>query len=131
MHLIVDSSNRIVDICKYPFYVRRQKNGIVVRCGEELADAIYSDNTDTFWPIENVGYLCESHTAVEVETVPEEVVVGYYFYQAGEFYPTESDLAALEKSKKLEVQTAALEQQVTDLQMALCDMYEAMEVMMS
>ena len=127
MYLILDSKDRIVDICENFCYVRRQRNGVVVRCQKERADGIYSDHTDSFWPLEKVGYLCESHRLEEVDMVPEEVVIGYYFYHAGEFTTTEEDMAALAKVKEPEERTKSLESQVTDLQMALCDMYETME----
>lgn len=131
MYLILDSTKRIVDICAQPCYVRRQKNGIVVRCEKERADGIYSDNTDSFWPLEKVGYLCESHTLEEVDMVPEEVAVGYYFYHAGEFYTTEADLAALAKARAPEERTAALEQQAEAAENALCEQDAAMDQRMS
>ena len=95
MYLILDSTNRIAEICERPRYVRRQKNGVVVLCEQEKADAIYSDDSNTFWPLEPVGYLCEKHRLVAVDTVPAGVVAGYYFYHAGEFFTTEESLTAL------------------------------------
>lgn len=103
MYLILDSTGRIMDICNSPSYARRQKNGIVIRCNRDAADAIYSDRTDSFWPIERNGYLCDGHTLVEVESVPVEVVAGFYFYHAGEFYTTETERINLAKSKASEV----------------------------
>lgn len=107
MYLILDSKKRITDICEHPNYVRRQKNGVITLSDKEHADAIYSDHTDAFWPIDKVGYLCEGHTVVEVETVPERVAAGYYYYHAGEFYTTEADLSALAKSKAPELANIA------------------------
>lgn len=97
MYLITNSSKLIVEICNHPCYVRRQSNGVVILSDQEHADAIYSNDSDTFWPIERVGYLCDSHTLVEVESVPNDVVAGYYFYNdnAGEFYTTEENLTKL------------------------------------
>ena len=95
MFLITNSEKLITEICKNPCYVRRQKNGVVILCDKENADAIYSNDTNTFWPIVKVGYLCESHTLIEVETIPVNVMAGFYFYHAGEFYTTEENLAAI------------------------------------
>lgn len=103
MYLILDSTKKIAEICKHPCYVRRQDNGVVILSDPEHADAIYSNDSDSYWPTEKVGYLCESHTLVEVENVPGEVVAGYYFYHAGEFYTTEANLTALAKAKAPEV----------------------------
>lgn len=103
MYLILDSTDRIAEICEHPSYVRRQDNGVVILSDQEHADAIYSNDSDSFWPTEKLGYLCESHTLVEVESVPAEVVAGFYFYNAGEFYTTEANLTALAKAKAPEV----------------------------
>lgn len=103
MYLILDSTDRIAEICEHPCYVRRQDNGVVILSDQEHADAIYSNDSDSFYPTEKLGYLCESHTLVEVESVPAEVVAGFYFYHAGEFYTTEANLTALAKAKAPEV----------------------------
>lgn len=103
MYLILTSANLIAEICQHPCYVRRQKNGVVILSDEEHADAIYSNDSNSFYPTEKLGYLCESHTLVEVDAVPETVAAGYYFYHAGEFYTTEANLAALARSKAPEI----------------------------
>lgn len=103
MYLIINSANLIVEICEHPCYVRRQTNGVVILSEKSTADAIYSNDSNTFWPTEKVGYLCDSHTLVEVESVPTEVVAGYYFYHAGEFYTTEANLNALAKAQAPEL----------------------------
>lgn len=99
MYLIVDSTKRVVEVCEHPSYVRRQANGVVILSDKEHADAIYSNDSNTFWAVAPIGYLCESHTLIEVESVPAEVVPGFYYYYAGEFYTTEADLNALAESK--------------------------------
>lgn len=103
MYLIINSKKLIAEICEHPCYVRRQANGVVILSDEEHADAIYSNDSDSFYPTEKVRYLCESHTLVEVENVPRGVVAGYYFYHAGEFYTTEENLNALAKAKAPEL----------------------------
>lgn len=99
MYLILNSQNLVAEICEHPSYVRRQHNGVVVLCDRDEADAIYSNDSDSFFPIERVGYLCDTHRLEEVESVPAEVIAGYYFYHAGEFYTTEGNLSALAKAK--------------------------------
>ncbi len=95
MYLILNSKNLIMEICKHPCYVVRQSNGVVILSDAKHADAIYSNDTDTFWQTKNIGYLCDSHRLVEVDEIPPEVVAKYYFYHAGEFYTTEEFLQAL------------------------------------
>ena len=99
MYLIVDSTKRVVEVCEHPSYVRRQTNGVVILSDKEHADAIYSNDSNTFWAVSPIGYLCESHALIEVESVPAEVVPGFYYYHAGEFYTTEADLNALAESR--------------------------------
>lgn len=103
MYLITNSANLIVEICEHPCYVRKQANGVVVLREQDKADAIYSNDSNTFWPTQQVGYLCDRHTLVEVEKVPAEVVAGFYFYHAGEFYTTEANLTALAKARAPEL----------------------------
>lgn len=103
MYLIIDSTNRVVEICERPCYVRRQANGVVILSDKVHADAIYSNDSDTFWTTEITGYLSDKHTLVEVDTVPSEVVAGYYFYHAGKFYTTEENLTALAKAQAPDV----------------------------
>lgn len=103
MYLVINSMKLIAEICKHPSYVRKQPNGVVVLSDKENADAIYSNDSDTFWPTASTGYLCESHTLVEVDSVPAEVKAGYYFYHAGEFYTTEGNLTALARAKAPDV----------------------------
>lgn len=63
---------------------------------------------------------------IEVADVPDTYAEAVKIYEMGQA-AYEAELA----KPTPEEQTAALEQQVTDLQMALCEMYEAMEVMRS
>lgn len=103
MFLILTSTNLIAEICKRPCYVKRQKNGVVILSEPERADAIYSNDSNRFYQLTSINYLNETHTLVEVDSVPESVVAGYYFYDAGEFYTTEATLSELAKSRSAEV----------------------------
>lgn len=88
MFLILNSSNLIVDISEYANYVRTQNNGITVFCEKEKADAIYSANTDKFYPLEHSGYLGDSFTMVEIDEVSSRIRAGYHYFISGEFYVT-------------------------------------------
>lgn len=107
MFLILTSANLIAEICERPCFVRRQDNGVVILSDKENADAIYSNDSNRFYQLKSVNYLNDTHTLVEVESVPESVVAGYYFYDAGEFYTTEKNLAELAKAKAPEVASLA------------------------
>lgn len=98
MYLIVNSEYKIVDISNISRYVRRQSNGIVVLCDRADAEAIYSDDHNTYYPIGRVGYVVDSHQLVEVDSVPDGVVAGYYYYRNGEFYTSDRELDKLSKS---------------------------------
>ena len=87
-----------MDICEVAKYVRRQSNGIVVSCPQDDAEAIYSDDSNTFYPIERTGFVAEGHTLVQVDSVPDGVVAGYYYYRNGEFYTSDRELDKLSKS---------------------------------
>ncbi len=98
--------------------------------------------------LDSVPY-CDLVIETKTETIlkpviPEETLVETAGDPSAEFveenieYEVLTDIIALEKPAEEDSESpdspakmAALEQQVTDLQMALCDMYEAMEVMMS
>lgn len=98
MYLILNSEYKVMDICEVAKYVRRQSNGIVVSCPQDDAEAIYSDNSNTFYPIERTGFVAEGHTLVQVDSVPDGVVAGYYYYRNGEFYTSDRELDKLSKS---------------------------------
>ena len=98
MYLILNSEYKVMDICEVAKYVRRQSNGIVVSCPQDDAEAIYSDDSNTFYPIERTGFVADSHTLVQVDSVPDGVVAGYYYYRNGEFYTSDRELDKLSKS---------------------------------
>ena len=98
MYLILNSEYKVMDIGEVAKYVRRQSNGIVVSCPQDDAEAIYSDDSNTFYPIERTGFVAEGHTLVQVDSVPDGVVAGYYYYRNGEFYTSDRELDKLSKS---------------------------------
>lgn len=103
MYLIINSEYKIVDISNISRYVHRQPNGIVVLCDKDNAEAIYSDDHNTYYPIERVGYVADSHQLIEVDSVPEGIVAGYYYYRNGEYYTSQRELDELAKSQQSEV----------------------------
>jgi hypothetical protein len=88
-----------MDVTPIAQYVKRQANGVTVQCAPEEADALLSTTADKFFPLESTGYIGDGHMLAEVEEVPPEVVPGYYFYHAGEFYAPEEELARLARDK--------------------------------
>lgn len=103
MYLIINSKNLITEIANHPCYVRRQDNGVVILSDKENADAIYSNDTDKYYPLEKIGYLSECYHLEETENIPNNVAAGFWFYHAGEFYTTEENLTAFAKSKAPEL----------------------------
>jgi hypothetical protein len=99
MYLIINQAKRVMDITSHAQYIKRQKNGVVINCSAEDADAIYSADSDCFFPLERTGYIGDGHSLVEVEIVPDNVEAGYYFYHAGEFYSSDAELARLARDK--------------------------------
>ena len=99
MYLILNSEYKVMDICEAAKYVRRQSNGIVVSCPQDDAEAIYSDDSNAFYPIERTGFVADSHTLVQVDSVPDGVVAGYYYYKDGEFYTSERELEELARAQ--------------------------------
>lgn len=107
MYLIVNSEYKIVDISNISRYVRRQPNGIVVLCDRADAEAIYSDDHNTYYPIERVGYVVDSHQLVEVDSVPEGIVAGYYYYRDGEYYTSQRELNELARAQQADAGSLA------------------------
>lgn len=100
--LVLNPDRLIVEVCERPCYVRRQSNGVVVLSTKDKADAIYSNDSDTFWQLQETNYLNDVHTLIEVESVPAGVVPGFWYHQKGEdgvdeFWTTEELLTELAK----------------------------------
>ena len=95
----------------------KQNNEIFGICKElKYWDNGYPLNVDA-----NTAYPIEIVNVYEVETVPEEVVEGKYCYTPERSFYENKDWKELYDAN---VKVKELEQQVTDLQMALCDVYE-------
>lgn len=103
MYLITNSKKKIVDTCAQACYARMQSNGVPVSCEKDEADAICNMETLAFWHTAPNSFLSDRHELVEVESIPANVVVGYYYYHAGEFYTTSGDLDALAKAQAPEL----------------------------
>lgn len=107
MYLIINSEYKILDVSNISRYVRRQPNGIIVLCGKDNAEAIYSDDHNTYYPIERVGYVVDSHQLVEVDSVPEGIVAGYYYYRDGEYYTSQRELNELARAQQADAGSLA------------------------
>lgn len=103
MYLILNSKNKIVEICQNPAYVKLQSNGVVVLSNEYSADAIYSNDTDKFYQTKRTNYINDEHKMVEVENMPENIVAGYWHYWAGEYYTNEQNMKQMAIDKAPEV----------------------------
>lgn len=153
MYLICDYKGIIAEICQHPVWVRKQANGCVVLCSETDADAIYSNDTDSFYPASKSAVSGNSYHLEEVEEIPDEVAALDWQYSGGQFSQVEEDthlepevraLKTEQLAKSVDSQTTALqlglvesyeqslqaqasaEQQVTDLQIALVELYESL-----
>ena len=83
MYIIINSKNVIVEICKHPCYVRTQTNGVTILSSKDMADAIYSNETDTFYGVRRMGAM-DAYRFIEVAEIPNGVQPGY-IYENGEF----------------------------------------------
>lgn len=97
MFIILNRANLVVSVTSAVSYVRVNDAGLPVVTAPEEAEALYSADADTFYPLGGAavwnggGYHVE-----EVDTVPDVVVPGFWYY-SGEFYTTpekEAELAA-------------------------------------
>ena len=88
MYIIINRANLVVCKTSGVKYVRQMENGSVVLAGEEPATAIYATDNDTFYPLApSIERERDSYRAVELETVPDEVVPGFWYY-SDEFFTT-------------------------------------------
>lgn len=100
MYIILNRANLVVCVTSTIKRVRQQENGLVALAAErEAATAIYAADNDAFYPLTPSGTLGEeTYRAVEVESVPDEVVPGYWYY-TGEFFTTPEKEAEYEKAQ--------------------------------
>lgn len=102
MFIVVNRANLVVCKTSGVKYVRQQPNGVTVLAQDGNATAIYATDTDAFYPLSGSGeWDCESYRAIELEEVPEDVVVGYWYY-SGEFFTTPEKEAELAAQKEQE-----------------------------
>lgn len=85
MYLICDYKGVIAEVCQHPAWVRKQSNGCVVLCDERDADAIYSNDTDSFYPAAKAAASGNPYHLEAVEDVPEGVAPIAWKYENGQF----------------------------------------------
>lgn len=91
---------------------------------EEQAQALAEATGGTITALDSAAY--EWLDGIEVDDVPDTYAVAERIYEAGQA------AYEAEKSKPTPEEIIASQgEQITDLQMALCEMYETMEVMLS
>lgn len=84
MYLICDYKDNIVEVCQRSVWIKRQTNGVDVLCDEADATALYSDDTDTYYPAGKAPTSGVAYRVVEVESVPAGVGKGWK-YEGGKF----------------------------------------------
>lgn len=85
VYLICDYKGTIAEICEQPAYIKRQSNGVDVLCLKSEATAIYSNDTDSFYPAQKAATPGNAYNLVEVEEIPHGVTALTWKYQNGEF----------------------------------------------
>ena len=103
MYLITNSANLIVEICEHPCYVRKQANGVVVLSEQDKATRFTRTTPTPSGLLSRSGTSATGILLLRSRGVPAEVVAGFYFYHAGEFYTTEANLTALAKARAPEL----------------------------
>lgn len=97
MFIILNRANLVVSVTSAVSYVRAAAGGLPVVTTPEDAEAVYSADADTFYPLEaSAVWSGGGYRVEEVDSVPDVVVPGFYYY-SGEFYTTpekEAELAA-------------------------------------
>lgn len=108
MFIILNRTNLVVSVTSAVSYVRVEAPGLPVVTEPEEAEAVYSADADTFYPLDGPAAAWRAvapgggvYHVEEVDTVPDVVVPGF-FYFSGEFYTTpekEAELAAAEAQR--------------------------------
>ena len=126
MYLICDYRGTIAEICKQAVWIKHQKNGVDISCEEKDANAIYSNDTVSFYPAGRPGTAPNRYHIVTVDVVPDDVVALEYKYINGEFVPMgENDRVDPEvRLLKTDKGVKKVATDTTDLQLALVDEYE-------
>lgn len=103
MFIIMNRASLVVAVTSAVKYVRVASNGLPVVTTPEEAEAIYSADTDAFYPLSaSAVWSGGGYRVEEVATVPDEVVPGFYYFGGGTFYTTperEAETAAVEAQK--------------------------------
>ena len=126
MYLICDYRGTIAEICRQAVWIKHQKNGVDISCEEKDANAIYSNDTDSFYPAGRPCTAANRYHIVTVDVVPDNVVALEYKYINGEFIPMgENDRVDPEvRLLKTDKGVKKVASDTTDLQLALVDEYE-------
>ena len=126
MFLICDYRGTIAEICKRAVWIKHQKNGVDISCDEKDANAVYSNDSDSFYPAGRPCTAANKYHIVSVDVVPDGVVALEYKYINGEFVKMENtDRYDPEvRLLKTDARSQKTAQDATDLQLALVDQYE-------
>ena len=84
MYLICDYKGEIAEVCENPAWIKRQSNGVDVLCPESEATALYSNDTDSYYPAGKAVVPGTPYHLVEVDNVPPGAGKGWR-YEGGQF----------------------------------------------
>lgn len=87
MYLILNKSSAVINVNDRIIYAKTQANGATVATEAADATAVYTDNNDTFYPLQEYYLGAEVYHVAEVDTTPEDINSRPYTYAGGEFVP--------------------------------------------
>lgn len=108
MYVIANRENLVVSVTPAVRYVSAgQGGGFVAGVEPGEAEAVYSAADDAFYLLAAAPWAGGGHRVEEVDTVPDNVVPGYWYHAGGEFYTTPEREAALSAERAREAAPAA------------------------
>lgn len=97
MYLICDYKGIIAEVCEKPAWIKRQSNGVDVLCPESEATALYSNDTDSYYPAGKAAVSGIPYHLVEVDSVPTGAGKGWKYengqYSRVSYIPTPEESA--------------------------------------
>lgn len=118
MYLICDYKGMIAEVCENPAWIKRQSNGVDVLCPESEATALYSNDTDSYYPAGRAAVSGTPYHLAEVDSVPAGAGKGWKYengqFSKAAFIPTvEESVAAFAK-----LSLASIEEEDTKLKVS-------------
>lgn len=92
MYLITTQSGLIIEIATQAYYIQFKKDYIISGVEQNIADAIYSEETGKYYRIsgnKKLDLTIGEYQLIEIDEIPSDIIAGYWYYSNGEFYTTE------------------------------------------